>query len=372
MGDERGRIAQLIFGEPTKNYENAKQELCLLAGLHLYNRWKASARDNLAALIEHIGDEDASSYLLKPVDIKDVKGLLGAMSNTDSVFVSYLKSRFTFEGKKLFDSEFIEEKAAGFLLSELISELNLILEGPSLFDKEKLSGQNLSDYTQQLLEGDQERSIQLNRRLLEDSLWSYIDRKSDLDSIVSEQDRTILDVVLDEDIRDDFVTECQNLITFSAVYDNLIADLVSVARQAHESKTLSAEFIEHLLQRSFAEVAALGSLSEVNEADIKSQFISWVDTLANHARCSAFLKSAEEWIRVVHKDKSDTLFVIVSFFFEKILPEYYSSQASGKKFDGRVEPVRIGRRKDFWNRLTIAYLIKFTQDGDKLITANTC
>ena len=355
VGDERGRIAQLIFGEPTKNYENAKQELCLLAGLHLYNRWKASARDNLAALIEHIGDEDASSYLLKPVDIKDVKGLLGAMSNTDSDFVSYLKSRFTFEGKKLFDSEFIEEKAAGFLLSELISELNLILEGASLFDKEKLSGQNLSDYTQQLLEGDQERSIQLNRRLLEDSLWSYIDRKSEIDSIVSEQDRTILDVVLDDDIRDDFVTECQNLITFSAVYDNLIADLVSVARQAHESKTLSSEFIEHLLQRSFAEVAALGSLSEMNEADIKNQFISWVDTLANHARCSAFLKSAEEWIRVVHKDKSDTLFVIVSFFFEKILPEYYSSQASGKKFDGRVEPVRIGRRKDFWNRLTIAY-----------------
>ena len=355
VGDERGRFAQLIFGEPTKNYENAKQELCLLSGLHLYNRWKASARDNLAALIEHVGDEDASSYLLRPTDVKDVKGLLGAMSNTDSEFVSYLKSRFSFEGKKLFDSEFIDEKTPGFLLSELISELNLILEGASLYDQEKLSGQNLSDYTQQLLESDEEHSIQLNRRLLEDSLWSYIDRKSDIDTVVSDQERTILDVVLDEDIRDDFVTECQNLITFSVVYDNLISDLVSVARQAHESKTLSSEFIQHLLQRSFTEVATMKSLADVSETDIKNQFANWIELLANHSRCAAFLKSAEEWIRVVHKDKSDTLFVIVSFFFEKILPEYYVSQSSGKRFEGRVEPVRIGRRKDFWNRLTIAY-----------------
>jgi acetyl/propionyl-CoA carboxylase alpha subunit len=354
VGDERGRIAKLIFGEPTKNYQRAKQELCLLAGLHLYNRWKASARDNLAALIEHVGDEDASGYLLKPVDVKDVKGLLGAMSDTDSEFVSYLKSRFSYEGKKLFDSEVIEGKASDLLLSELISEFNLILEGPSLFSQEKLSGQNLSDYTQRLLQ-EENHSIQLNRRLLEDSLWSYIDRKSDVAVIVADQDRTILDVVLDEDVRDDFVTECQNLITFSVVYDNLISDLVSVARQAHESKTLSAEFIQHLLQRSFSEVAALESLSDVSEATIKSKFNNWIGLLASHSRTSVFLKSAEEWIRVVHKDKSDTLFVIVSFFFEKILPEYYSTLESGKKFEGRVEPVRIGRRKDFWNRLTIAY-----------------
>jgi len=355
VGDERGRIAQLIFGEPTKNYNNAKRELCLLTGLHLYNRWKASARDNLSALIEHVGDEDASGYLLKPVDVKDVKGLLKAMSDTDSKFVSYIKSRFSFEGKKLFDEEFIEEKAPDFLVSELVSELNLILEGPSLFDKENLSGQNLSDYTQRLLESEEDHAIQLNRRLLEDSLWSFIDRKSDIEVIVSDQERTILDVVLDEDIRDDFVTECQNLITFSVVYDNLISDLVSVARQAHESKTLSAEFIDHLLARSFSEVAALESMSAISEADIKKQFTKWIELLANHARSAIFLKSAEEWIRVVHKDKSDTLFVIVSFFFEKVLPEYYLSLTSGKKFEGRVEPVRIGRRKDFWNRLTIAY-----------------
>ena len=58
---------------------------------------------------------------------------------------------------------------------------------------------------------------------------------------------------------------------------------------------------------------------------------------------------------MVHNDKSDTLFVIVSFFFEKILPEYYASRKTGRQFEGKIKPVRIGRRKDFWNRLNIAY-----------------
>ena len=64
-------------------------------------------------------------------------------------------------------------------------------------------------------------------------------------------------------------------------------------------------------------------------------------------RLFQLLKSVEEWICVVHKDKSDTLFVIVSFFFEKILPEYYASRRYGSQFEGKIKPGRIGRRKDF-------------------------
>ncbi|MCB1645921.1 MAG: ATP-grasp domain-containing protein [Pseudomonadales bacterium] len=355
VGDERGKIAQLIFGEPTKNYEVAKRDLCMVTGLHLYNRWKASAQDNLAALVDHIGNEDANSFLLQSSDLKDVKGLLGAMSNTDNVFVSYIKSLFSFEGKKLFDKEFIDEKTSDYLSAQLISELNLILEGSSLYDAEKLAGQNLSDYTTRLLEAGSEHPIQLNRRLLEDSLWSYIERKTEGERQVSDQERTILDVVLDEDIRDDFVFECENLIVFGIVYDNLIADLVSVARQAHESRTLPAEFIQQLLEKSFVQAASADVVSTDDKAELDKRFSQWVKDLSDHPRAAPFLKSVEEWIRVVHKDKSDTLFVVVSFFFEKLLPEYYASRRGKKRYEGRVEPVRIGRRKDFWNRLNIAY-----------------
>ena len=355
VGDERGRIAQLIFGEPTRNYQIAKKELCLVTGLHLYNRWKGSAKDNLSALILHMANEDANAYLLHPRDIKDTKGLLDAMSNTDNVFVGYIKSKFSFEGKKLFDAEYIQEKSADFLAGQLIAEFNLILEGGSLNDGEKLAGENLSEFTRKLLDNDEEHPIQLNRRLLEDSLWSYIERKRNQVVHPAEQDRSILDVIFDEDIRYDFVAECQNLITFGVLYDNLISELVSIARQAHESRALPAEFIQQLIDKSINEVSGLDIVAGQDKVEINKRFAVWIKELSNYSRSGVFLKSVEEWIRVVHKDKSDTLFVVVSFFFEKLLPEYYATQDSGKRYEGKIEPVRIGRRKDFWNRLNIAY-----------------
>ncbi|MEX1237062.1 MAG: hypothetical protein WD994_02210, partial [Pseudomonadales bacterium] len=345
------------FGEPVRNYENAKRELCMLCGMHVYNRWKAGVKDNLIALIEHIQDEDASSFLLRPEEVRDVKALLGSMSDSDTPFISHIKSRFSYEGKRLFAADYIEEKSEDFLRGQLVSELNLILEGPSLYDKDKLGGQALSDYTTRLVSNKDPAGspIELDRRLLEDSLWSYIDRRTDDKGAPSEQELTILDVILDEDIRDEFVRECQNLIVFGIVYDNLISDLVSVARQAHESRTISAEFVDSLLEKSLLEASALPVVSSNSPEEIGTAFALWIVELAGHSRCASFLKSVEEWNRIVHKDKSDTLFVVVSFFFEKLLPEYYAAQESGRRYEGKVEPVRIGRRKDFWNRLTIAY-----------------
>ena len=42
-------------------------------------------------------------------------------------------------------------------------------------------------------------------------------------------------------------------------------------------------------------------------------------------------------MRVVHKDKSDTLFVIVSFIFQRVLPEYYGS-LQGARGAGKINP----------------------------------
>ena len=357
MGDERGRIAQLIFGEPIQNYENAKRDLGMLCGLHLYNRWKANSKDNLVALMDHISDQETSTYLLNVSDIKDVKALLRTMAESESDFISQLKTRFTHEGKKLFGSEYIDEKSEELLSSQLAGELNLIMEDNSLYDAEILSAQTLSEYSQKLIAVTEPETspVKLNRRLLEDTLWSYINRKTDKQIDPTDQNRTILDVVLDEDIRDDFILECQNLITFSYVYNNLITDLAALAKQAHESRTLSAEFIDHLIDRSVSELKTEATFKEVDEEEIKSRFAAWIAELAERSLSATFLKSVEEWIRVVHKDKSDTLFVVVSFFFEKLLPEYYLANRGGKLYEGKVEPVRIGRRKDFWNRLTIAY-----------------
>ncbi|MBT4161820.1 MAG: ATP-grasp domain-containing protein, partial [Gammaproteobacteria bacterium] len=354
-GEERGRIAQLIFGEPQANFDAAKKEVCLVAGLHLFNRWKASAEDNLSALIHHLGDTETSAFFLGTSDVRDVKGLLRALSEADDPFRNDLKQRFSFEGKKLFDLAYIEEKNTVFLCAQLVAELNLILEGDSLYNTELLASQDLSGVTSDLAKQDSDSMIPLNRRLLEDTLWSHIERKTDAVTTPPAQDVSILDVILEDEIREDFIHTCRNLILFGLVYENMIADLVSVAREANDTKTMPRDFIAGLIEKSIQDALKLEAFTGFTEIEVQQSFSEWMEQLANHSGCASFLKSVEEWIRVVHKDKSDTLFVVVSFFFEKILPEYYASRRTGKRFEGKIEPVRIGRRKDFWNRLTIAY-----------------
>ena len=51
---------------------------------------------------------------------------------------------------------------------------------------------------------------------------------------------------------------------------------------------------------------------------------------------------------------SDALLVLVTFFFESLLPRYFNAKQTGKEFDGTINPVHIGKRKDFWNQLAIA------------------
>ena len=355
LGEERGRIAQLIFGEPQQNFDNARKDLCLATGLHLFNRWKASAENNLSALIRHLADTETNAFLLGTDDVRDVKGLLRALSEAEDAFRNNLKQHFSFEGKKLFDLSYIEEKSDVFLNSQLVAELNLILESSTLYSQELLDDQDLSASTLDLIGVESASTIPLNRRLLEDTLWSHIERKTNLDASPAGKDVDILDVIMDDDVREDFVSTCRNLIVFDYVYENMIADLASMAREANETRTMPRDFIAGILEKSIIDALKLETFDGLDGIAVQQAFSEWMEELASHSSCANFLKSVEEWIRVVHKDKSDTLFVVVSFFFEKILPEYYASRRTGRRFEGKIEPVRIGRRKDFWNRLTIAY-----------------
>ncbi|MBT5602913.1 MAG: ATP-grasp domain-containing protein [Gammaproteobacteria bacterium] len=357
LGDEQGALRKLIFGEPEKNYEKARQELCMVAGLHLFNRWKGNAKDNLLALIEHLNEYESSNYLLATEEIKEVKTLLVSMSECDESFVQHLKSLFSFDGRKLFDPAFIDQKKPDFLRAQLASELNLILEQEDLFDESRLSGISLSPQTRALVKdkSSSRSMIPLNRRLLEDSLWSHLHRTSGESQGSTGQDLTILEVLLDPDVNIHFLQECRNLVVFSTTYDVLLRELVAIAQEAHDSRHLSGEMLEKLLAQAVSQVALMPLFADIRPAEINSEFALWVEQLGQYFGGSVFLKAVEEWMRVVHKDKSDTLFVVISHVFEKVLPDYHNANRHGRPFKGKLEPVRIGRRKDFWNRLTIAY-----------------
>ncbi len=100
----------------------------------------------------------------------------------------------------------------------------------------------------------------LNRRLLEDALGSHLERKSDTSSAEPSADVDILDVILDEDLREEFIGTCRNLILFDFVYENMIADLVSMAREANESKRMPRDFVAGLLDKSIQDVLKLRSV----------------------------------------------------------------------------------------------------------------
>ena len=195
----------------------------------------------------------------------------------------------------------------------------------------------------------------MNRRLLEEYLWSTIEHKPGFETDTTPGETTVLDVVLDENIRDQFIATCKNLLIFGTIYNDLIDNFVVVARQAHETKILQKDFVQQLVDGAIQKAFDAPVFEQEQESQILSGFADWLENFVAYARSDWFLKSVEEWKRIIYPAMSDTLFVIVSFFFEKLLPEYYNSERNGKTYEGRVNPMRIGRRKDFWNRLTIAY-----------------
>ena len=60
-------------------------------------------------------------------------------------------------------------------------------------------------------------------------------------------DVSVLDILLDEELRDDFARECENLLLFDRVYDAILANLDSIAREAGTTHSLSRESVQKLI-----------------------------------------------------------------------------------------------------------------------------
>jgi hypothetical protein len=80
VNDERGRIAQMIFGEPKQNYENARNTVVATFGAFLYNRWKKEAAGNLAALKDYLHSVTDTRQILQVDAIAAPKGSVAGHS----------------------------------------------------------------------------------------------------------------------------------------------------------------------------------------------------------------------------------------------------------------------------------------------------
>ncbi len=347
LHDERGRIAQLIFGEPKQNYESARADLLSAIGVFLYNRWKNEAVGNIRALREYLQNQEDTRQILSVSEVSDPRGLLQAIT-ADREMLDLLRDRFTYEGKKLLamsgaEAAELDEKSDVFIAKQLTTELNLALTGSNMMGLAGLS------------------ELQANRSLLHQRFPNYIKAVEVGGKPVALSDMTVLDVLLDSELRGDFIRECENLLLFDSVYDQIIANLDSIAAEAQSSQSLSRESLSQLIDTTLQLAVSgltIGSFEggvKPSVEQLREQILDWYVRIQKMPKGGEFYRGVEEWKKLSFPHLADALFVVVTHLFENLLSSFVAAERDGKNFQGRIAPRNIGRRKDFWNRLNMAY-----------------
>ena len=328
VNDERGRIAQMIFGEPKQNYENARNTVISTFGAFLYNRWKKEAAGNLAALKDYLHSVTDTRQILQVESIAQPRDLLNAIRSKPAL-LSVLRNEFSYEGRKLLSEDSASDS---YVAKQLLAELNMVITGPRLKGAEGAS------------------SIQANRAYLAAALSEFIPQQVDRSVPVAIADMNVLDVLLHEDLRQDFIRECENLLLFDGVYDQALSRLESVAQEAQASQSLSEASLGEFLQASISAAAPKDELAVQQQ-----QLFDWYQRVSKMPKSEEFFQTVEEWKKLSFTHLSDALFVVVTYLFTNLLQSYVSAQSDGKTYQGKIAPRNIGRRKDFWNRLDMAY-----------------
>ena len=138
---------------------------------------------------------------------------------------------------------------------------------------------------------------------------------------------------------------------FDALYDGILGELELVASEANRYRSLSEESMAQLL-----DAALRATQTDVCWVDVNAgEFSSWLKQLNESDDVEWFLRQVSEWKQRQHARLSESLFVFLTYLFENLIPRYMQAQAGGEAFDGKINPTWIGRRKDFWHRLSIAY-----------------
>jgi acetyl-CoA carboxylase beta subunit len=161
-------------------------------------------------------------------------------------------------------------------------------------------------------------------------------------------DLTLLDTLIEPAIRDTLQDQFRNVLVFDALYNNIVTNFGEIAEESKAFQSISEKTLRGILDTSLEKVTS--SIS-----DTKAEFAKWLSHFVKYDQRGAFLADVEEWKRVNFPRMSESLLVLITYFFETLVPRFIESQMSGKAYNGQINPGRIGKRKDFWNQLNIAY-----------------
>jgi len=173
-----------------------------------------------------------------------------------------------------------------------------------------------------------------------------------------ETDLTLLDTLHEPEIRDILQDQFRDVLVFDALYNNIVDNFGEIAEESKAFQSISKDTLRDILDRSLEKVASRisGAINkETVNSDTKVEFAKWLAHFIKYDQRGAFLSDVEEWKRVNFPRMSESLLVLITYFFETLVPRLIESQMSGKAYNGQINPGRIGKRKDFWNQLNIAY-----------------
>ncbi len=350
--DERGRIAQLIFGEPRRNYQQSRMRLISTVGAFLYNRWKGDAPSNLKALVGFLKAPEDTHGILCAEDVGEPVKLI-RMIRRDAALVGTMRERFTHEGKKLLRAGATRDKSASWLATQLTTELNLVITGPSLADA---LADALPRETGVLVAGGAS-AIRVNRAILAHRYPDFIRPARQRPGLISSSDMTVLDLLIDVDLRQEFIGECAKLLLFDSVYDHIVSNLDLIAEEAQAGQSLSRKTLRALIDGALAVSAPAthDGTTPGNTQTPRQRFFQWYRRMGRLPKGTEFFRTVEEWKRASFPHLADVLFVVVTYLFQNLLRSLIQSERERKAYNGRIAPKNIGRRKDFWYRLTRAY-----------------
>lgn len=355
VGETRGRLGRLLLGEPKKNFESATNTLLSVVGSFLMNRWKVDSAGNLISLVDYLENESASSDLIDALSIVSPRILLRSIA-TDRVLGPILRERFTHYGRKLLGRVGVEEMSETQLAEHLAIELNLVISGEHLQIEESST---TSDGTALVVS---QSSTAYNRSVLDERFGDHFQGIStEIEESAGQADgiATVLDIIREPELRPLFLKELQHLVVFNAIYDETLTNLKEIAVEAKNTQSLERATVRKLLRDSVRKTVRAnqgrGLPEDLDMDTFLDGFCEWYYRFQSTAGLRKFLLGVEEWKKTSYPHISDTLLVIVTFFFQNLLVSLLSSELEGKRYSGRITPRNIGRKKDFWNRLNNAY-----------------
>ncbi|MDA1044584.1 MAG: carbamoyl-phosphate synthase large subunit, partial [Verrucomicrobia bacterium] len=166
------------------------------------------------------------------------------------------------------------------------------------------------------------------------SLIAYLKSTTEQPIKKEDGDLTILDVMRHSDLREAFIEECENALIFEDGYNFLIEHLSEIAHEAHESNTVSESSVRKIVGESLrASSLSLAHRLDTPQSEIRRtqtrlrrQFRSFGERFIAYSGHGPVLKSVENWKKQAYPRLSETLFAVVTFFCENLLPRYYRAR----------------------------------------------